>query len=128
MARKTEEWIGKSDDTFPPPRVKLRLITKWDGRCADCGCKLGPASPAQFDHITPLRDGGENREGNLQPLCRPCHARKTGSEAHQRAKTDRLKAKHHGITKRSFMPGSRASKWKRRMDGTVVRRDDGDRD
>jgi 5-methylcytosine-specific restriction protein A len=29
------------------------------------------------DHIVPRSAGGADTPGNLQPLCRPCHSRKT---------------------------------------------------
>ena len=32
------------------------------------------------DHITPINDGGTNEWANLQPLCAPCHNRKTATE------------------------------------------------
>jgi len=35
------------------------------------------------DHIKPVRLGGEFwQPNNWQPLCEPCHARKSGQEAH----------------------------------------------
>lgn len=122
MSRKTEEWVGKSDDAAPPPRVKLRLLVKHEGRCGNCTARLGPSSPAEFDHIIALADGGENRENNLWPLCRPCHALKTGKEAAERAWVRDQQKKQYGVRKKASMPGSRDSKWKRKMDGTVVRR------
>jgi 5-methylcytosine-specific restriction enzyme A len=32
------------------------------------------------DHIVSLRDGGSNREENLQALCHACHSHKTAKE------------------------------------------------
>ncbi|RIY00177.1 HNH endonuclease [Aureimonas flava] len=46
------------------------------------------------DHITPLADGGENVESNLQILCGDCHKLKTAAEASQRAAVRSLKVKH----------------------------------
>lgn len=34
----------------------------------------------EFDHKTPLADGGGNGEENVQALCPPCHAEKSRSE------------------------------------------------
>lgn len=41
--------------------------------------------PWQADHIVPLEDGGKHELDNLQPLCIPCHRRKTGRENRERA-------------------------------------------
>lgn len=119
--RAVEEWHGKTDDTPVPPRVKLRIYHRADGKCAECGLKV---LPAEYDHIKRLRDGGENRERNIQLLCRPCHAAKSAAEKTEGAKVDRITAKHIGATRRSSRPvaGSRASGWKKRMDGTAERR------
>jgi len=78
------------------------------------------------DHIKPLEDGGENREGNLQMICtNPCSLRKTGEENSRRAKADRVARKHMGLKKsKHIVPGSRRSPWKKKVDGTVVRRED----
>ena len=120
MPRAVPEWHGRNADVPPPLRVKLRIYARAEGRCAEC---KGKVTSAEYDHIKPLRDGGENREKNFQLLCRPCHGRKTSGEASDRAKVDRIVAKRIGITKpRNPMPGSKASKWKRTMDGRTVRR------
>ena len=124
MARKIDEWIGKTDDTAVPPRVKLRILGACNGRCVCCERHTGPALPPRFDHIVPLKDGGENREGNLQVLCVQCHGLKTKGEAKDRAMVHRKISAHYGIKQsKNPMPGSKASPWKKRMDGTVVRRD-----
>lgn len=34
----------------------------------------------EWDHIVPLSQGGDDSDGNGQPLCRPCHAEKTRQE------------------------------------------------
>lgn len=36
------------------------------------------------DHIVPLADGGNHHHSNLQSLCVPCHARKTGEDVRKR--------------------------------------------
>ena len=109
---------------MPPPTVRLRIFRSQDGVCAICPRKLQPGN-ITCDHIVPLEDGGANVEQNLQMICTsPCSLKKTGEENSRRAKADRSAAKHLGFKRsKQPMPGSRASKWKRRMDGTVVRRD-----
>jgi len=126
MSRAVPEWIGKTDDTAIPPRVKLRLFDQQGGKCAKCVRKLGLAGEGvEFDHTIALVNGGENREANIQALCPPCHAPKTKSDVAVKSKTARVKAKNMGIkapTKHP-MPGSRASKFKRTIDGRTVARE-----
>ena len=99
--RSVPEWIGRTDDTDPPPRVKLRVFEKHGGCCDGCKRKLFPGDLVEFDHIVPLADGGENRESNLQPMCPGCHQPKTAKEARQRAEGRRKRAKHHGFKRKT---------------------------
>lgn len=121
--RSTTEWVGKHDDANPPTSCKLRILDRQDGRCNTCGVRFDVKTKAQFDHITPLWLSGENRETNLQAICPPCHGKKTATEATVRGKVNRLRsAKVETKKKGQPMNGSKASPWKRKMDGTVVRR------
>lgn len=58
-------------------RVRLAVLIA-EPLCRHCA-EIGIATPAnEVDHITPLSRGGERlATWNLQPLCHPCHARKT---------------------------------------------------
>jgi 5-methylcytosine-specific restriction protein A len=58
--------------------ARLRRAIRKAGRtkCARCGFPF-LASAIDVDHITPIAHGGEDTDGNLQPLCRPCHKLKT---------------------------------------------------
>jgi 5-methylcytosine-specific restriction endonuclease McrA len=38
----------------------------------------------ECDHIVPLHRGGSNDPGNLQSLCKECHAIKTATECSDR--------------------------------------------
>ena len=131
MSRAVPEWIGKTDDSALPTSVYLRLWRKQDGRCGKCTRKMR-AHNIEREHLVPLSMGGENRESNVELWCAvPCSSEKTASEAAPRAKADRATAKRWGFKspskkKRPPMPGSRASKWKKKLDGTVVRRDEDD--
>jgi 5-methylcytosine-specific restriction protein A len=104
-------------------RLNLFLIKK--GLCAACTQKIDAGKAWDIDHIVPLALGGTNAADNLQILCRPCHRSKTTqSDIPRIAKTKRLKAHHLGARAPSTrpIPGSRHSPWKRKMDGSVVRR------
>jgi len=123
MSRSVDEWKAKHDDQDIPPRIKLRLFEAANGRCQQCTRKIGPGAPFDYDHIKPLILGGEHRETNLQVLCKPCHAVKTKADTGAKSKVADTAKKHLGLAKpKNPMPGSRQSKWRRRMDGTVERR------
>lgn len=124
MTRPVKEWIGRTDETPAPPRIKARIVLAQSGVCAcGCGVKLGAAGEAiEFDHETALINGGENREANLRALRRPCHAVKTRADVAEKATVARKRAKHLGFKKpKSRIPGSKGTGLRKRMDGTVVR-------
>ncbi len=129
MTRPTPEWIGVKPETPAPPRVKARIVLRQGGICA-CGCgqKLGASGERiEFDHEVALVLGGANDEDNLRALRKPCHRAKTAQDVSQKATEARKRAKHLGIKEASNpLPGSRGSKWKRKISGEVVRRDDDD--
>ena len=121
--RSVPEWIGKTPDTKIPPRVILRVLEKYGGKCAETGIKIRAGGGWQMDHIIALANGGENRETNLQPLITKAHKVKTAGDVATKAKDRRIKSKHLNITKpKSSFAGSKDSKWKRKVDGTVVPR------
>ena len=95
--RTVPEWVGSSPDAAIPKHVRLRIWDRCGGRCALTGKKLIPGDDFDFDHITALRDGGRHAEFNLQLVWRPAHREKTAREAGERAKADRIRAKHNGI-------------------------------
>jgi len=125
MARSVPEWIGKTDDTPIPARVKIRLYGLASGQCQICGIGLMRAKSWNADHIVALINGGENRESNLQVICANCHASKTASDVAEKATVARKRKKHLGIKPKPKRPlmGTKASGWRKRMDGTVEKRD-----
>lgn len=105
-------------------KVKLAAFDLAGGQCSKCTAKLAPGN-VRYDHRVPDALGGEPTLSNCQVLCRSCHDAKTAREdVPVIAKSKRIRQKHAGarVSPRP-MPGSRASKWKRKMDGTTVRRD-----
>ena len=120
MARIVDEWVGKTDDTPAPPRVRLRVFEQHGGRCHLSGRKIMPGDQWDLDHVKALINGGENRESNLAPALRDKHREKTAADVAEKAKTDRMAAKHLGIWK----PKTRGfdKRLRKRMDGTVVPR------
>lgn len=122
MVRTISEWIAKHDDQTIPPRVRLRVFEKYNGICQLSQTKIYPGTPWEADHKIELWDGGEHRESNLQPVLKAPHKRKSALGKTTKAKSDRLRAAHIGIPK----PKSALSKgkWKRKLDGTVVLREE----
>ena len=125
MTRSVDEWIGATPDTPAPPRVRLRVFERCGGRCHISGRKIMPGDKWELDHVKALVNGGENRESNLAPALSTEHKAKTAADVAQKSKDRRVRSKHIGIHRpKSIMPGSRASKWKKKLNGEVVRRDE----
>ena len=123
--RTVPEWIGKSDDTPAPPRVRLRVFERCGGICHISGQKITAADRWELDHIVALCNGGENRESNLAPALAKAHRAKTAEDVAQKAKDRRVRQKHLGIkTAKATLPGSKESRWKRKVGGGVVLRSD----
>ena len=124
MTRAVPEWIGATPDTKIPDRVKVRVFDRNGGIC-QCGCtrKIRSGDKWETDHIVAIINGGENRESNLQTLLDVCHDIKSKADVATKSETYDMRARHLGLKRsRNPMPGSRASPWKRKMDGTVVPR------
>lgn len=104
--RPVKEWVGRRPESMPTVKVQLRVFDRQEGKCA-CGCQVVmdfDRDEIDCDHILALKDGGENRETNLQLLRRKCHRSKTSAENTARADAERHKA-------RAF---ARPSKWQGR--------------
>ena len=95
--RSVPEWVGKTDDTKPPPRVKLRIFDAYGGKCHWSGSKIMAGDEWDADHVVALVNGGKNRESNLAPILRgKPHKEKTAQDVAIKSKTARIKAKHIG--------------------------------
>lgn len=97
MTRELKEWIGKTDDSAIPPRVKDRIFKRCAERCQDCGKPLNGRDKPEFDHIKALINGGEHRETNLQALCGPCHGLKTKSDVAEKSTVHGSRVRHLGF-------------------------------
>lgn len=125
MARDVPEWIGKDDNEPVPPRVRLRVLLRADRLCAGCTRPIRPGDEWTCDHKKALINGGENRERNLQPLCDWCNPSKNAADVAEKSAVADKALAHAGIKRKPRgrpMPGTRASGWKQKMDGTWERR------
>lgn len=124
MARTTKEWIADHDDQSIPPRVRLRVWDRANGHCQSCTRRIAAGDKWECDHITALINGGEHREANFQLLCSTCHKAKTSADVAEKSKVADVRKKHLGIRKsRSSFLTNRDGPFKKRMDGTVERRE-----
>ena len=100
MSRAVKEWIAKTDDSMPPPRVLLRIFDRHNGTCHVCQRKIAAGEPWTPDHVIALINGGKNAESNLAPVHREvCHPDKTKQDVKTKAKVARTRKKHVGITR-----------------------------
>ena len=119
MSRSLDEWVGKSDDTLVPPRVKLRVWDRSQGKCEVCTRKLHNGDRWECDHIIALINGGANAENNLRVCCAWCHKRKSAEDVAQKSFEYKRKSRNAGIKRRKrTIPGRRfngeaiPSRWK----------------
>jgi 5-methylcytosine-specific restriction protein A len=103
-----------------PNKVKLAAWDRCGGNCESCGMKI--IAGAQYDHVLPDWLGGEPTLENCECLCSPCHRIKTKDDVARIARTKRQKNAAANIKKKSTMPGSKNSPWKKTLDGRTVRR------
>lgn len=76
-----------------------------------------------FDHVIPDAIGGDNSLQNCAVLCVDCHGEKTTKiDIPVIAKSKRNYDKYRGIRKPSKFSCSRDSRFKKKIDGTVVLR------
>lgn len=118
MSRSVPEWVGRTDDSMPSDKCKTRILERQGWKCATSGVEFRDGVKAEFDHITPLWLGGENREGNLQAITKEAHAAKTKTEATVRAKVHRNQIKR--ISGKKKATSGFSQRFKRKMNGDVV--------
>ena len=112
--RSVPEWIGKTDDTPVPARVRLRIFERDGGICHLSKRRIRPGDAWDLEHILALSLGGQNAESNLAPALRSAHKIKTAQDRKIKAKDDRVRKRHLGIKKPRTFTG-----W-RKMNGDKV--------
>lgn len=124
MPRSVDEWIGKTDDTPVPARVRDRVFDREKGLCHSCRRKINPGRERwTLEHREAIVLGGENREGNLCLTCSICLPVKNAKDVAEKSFVARKRKKDRGIRTKKWrpMPGTRASGIRKRMDGTIER-------
>jgi hypothetical protein len=94
-------------------------------QCENCGIELNRRTGTIYEHLDPDGLGGKPTFENCGVWCFTCSDIKTHTEDNPRmAKADRVARKHYGLHKPKGrpMPGSKASGWKKPMNGPAVRR------
>jgi 5-methylcytosine-specific restriction endonuclease McrA len=105
-------------------KQRAEIALRSSGCCELCGARL-KVHEGEADHILAVELGGESVVSNGRWLCSPCHKDKTASDIRGIRKADRVKDKNSGAFLKSAnpLPCGRSSPWKKRFDGSVVRRD-----
>jgi 5-methylcytosine-specific restriction protein A len=96
MSRAVDEWIGKTDDTAAPPRVRVRVFDRCNGCCGQCGRKISAGERWTLEHLIALINGGQNRETNLGVTCAWCLPAKNGADVAEKSRVYAKRAKHIG--------------------------------
>lgn len=103
-----------------PSKVRQAAWARCGGKCEQPGCTVKlMVGHYQFDHIKADGLDGEPTLENCAVLCSAHHHKKTVEQDRPlMQKADNIRAKHFGLgkVKRPW------SQFKKRMDGTVVRR------
>ncbi len=83
------------------PATRQRILDAHGHKCALCKAEN---VPFEIDHWVPLIFGGKDDDGNLRPLCVPCHKEVTKVTIGQNAKAKRLNNDHSTDTAKYWWP------------------------
>lgn len=81
---------------FTKRNLEKRLAA-FGGKCAMCKCTIDATSGLEWDHVIPIKIGGEDTLENLQPLCVRDHRLKTKGDVATIAKSKRARQNNIGI-------------------------------
>lgn len=107
-------------------RERMRLFRLHKRTCHICGFPID-ALTQQWDieHVIQrfMLGAAADTDDNMKPAHRSCHKGKSKGDAGDRAKAIRRETKQAGGHRsKNPLPGGRNSRWKRKLDGTVVER------
>jgi 5-methylcytosine-specific restriction endonuclease McrA len=112
-------------------RKRLTLTQKVEllGTHALCPeCREPYSGSVEFDHVVPLALCGADDEGNLVPLCAPCHASKTSGDIARIAKAKRQggekgqQARRKAGKTRTIPSRGFDARYRKRLNGEVEKR------
>lgn len=122
-ARRAEFTKATKRDALTRSGLLCEAVGSLYGLPAGHRCNAPLAYGVEFDHVILDANSKDNSLSNCAAVCSKCHRHKTAKhDTPLAAKTLRQQDNNRGIRKHSSMPGSRDSKWKRKMDGSVVPR------
>lgn len=112
-------------------KQRLEIFYNAEGRCQGvtngirCNRRITVKDKWIADHILPVALGGKTVIENGQLLGECCNPNKTADDIRRIRKADRQGKRHLGISKSHYppLPGTKRSGWKRKMDGSVERRE-----
>lgn len=104
------------------PTKRLKIFQALRGECHICGGSIKPGEAWEIEHLIPIGLGGADDATNFRLAHKGCHKDKTREDVGRIAKAKRIERRHIGVRKKSRMPGSKDSKWKRKLNGQVVAR------
>lgn len=106
-------------------KQRLALLEREKCTCHICGGQIKPGEAWDVSHEIPLASGGEDDDTNRRAAHRKCHREHTARvDIPAIAKGKRVRASHLGAKAPPVrpIPGSKASGWRKKMNGDVVPR------
>lgn len=124
MTRSVPLWIGATDDTAIPPRVRARVFERCHGKCHYCGRKIPVGDKWIMEHLVALINGGTNSEDNLCLTCSYCKPIKDAADVAVKAKVAAVRNKHllPRAPSRLSSPGFRKSPPQHTATSPIVRK------
>jgi 5-methylcytosine-specific restriction endonuclease McrA len=111
--RQVKEWVGKTDDTPAPPRVRDRVYERERGLCHKCRRFINAQGGERWvlEHLIALANGGENRESNLACTCENCLPAKNAEDMKIKKRGTQSRYRARGIRTGKSSLRARGPKW-----------------